>query len=170
VGSGKRKTALEAAALFLTVVFAATAERKAHAALSPEESRSLVEGRQAHMREHAVALYNLQRILKSGEPNWAEALIYAQQFLANSRDMASWFATGTGPSSGAATAAQSDIWRQPEKFRRNREALVGETEKLLAAVRARDLAAAKRQHNATLEVCDTCHAQFRAQHRVEALP
>jgi cytochrome c556 len=159
-----------AAALSLTVIFAATAERKADAALSPEESQTLVEGRQAHMREHAVALYNLEKLLKSGEPNWAEAVIYAQQFVANSKDMASWFAAGTGPTSGTGTAARSEIWRQPETFRRNREALVGDTEKLLAAVRARDLVEVKRQYNATGEVCKACHAQFRAEDRIEKLP
>jgi cytochrome c556 len=165
-----RKIALVVAALSLTAIFAATVEKTAYAALSPEESRSRVEGRQAHMREHAVALYNLEKQLKSDQPNWAEAAIYAQQFVANSRDMASWFAPGTDSNSGTATAARSEIWRQPENFRRNREALVGETEKLLAAVTARDLVEAKRRYNATAEVCKACHAQFRAEDRIEKLP
>ena len=166
----KRTTALTVVTVVVMSAFATTGDIKAAADPSPEEAQALVEGRQSHMREHAVAFYNLANYLKAGEPHSPAALNDAREFLANTQEMKSWFRPGTGPSPSLATAARPEIWQRPEEFKRYREALAREAQKLVDAVQAEDLTKAKQQYNATGEVCNACHAQFRAEQRIEKFP
>lgn len=54
-----------------------------------------------------------------------------------------------------------DIWQQPERFAKDRDAFVAATDRLLAAAKTRDKAAVEPAYKAVYETCQDCHKAFR---------
>ncbi len=88
---------------------------------------------------------------------------------ANAQGISDWakkiptsFPTGSGPESGVKTAALPDIWVSKGDFEKAAAALGVEADKLMAALKANDKAAATAAFGATGGTCGACHRTFRA--------
>jgi cytochrome c556 len=60
------------------------------------------------------------------------------------------------------TKATGDVWSQPAEFDKDKQAFLAATDKLEAAVKARDKAQVEAAYEAVHDSCKTCHKQFKA--------
>jgi cytochrome c556 len=104
--------------------------------------------------------------LKKPSPDKTGLAASAQKMNDLASQQISWFPAGSGPESGAKTAAKPEIWRDPAGFAAAVQRLQGATTKLQqVAVAGDDLDALKAQVRETGGACKNCHDKFRVPDR-----
>ena len=76
-------------------------------------------------------------------------------------DQQQWFPKGTGPEAGK-TRALPEIWSKPEDFTAAQKMFSDRAPKLLAAVKAKDVAGVQAAFKEVGGACKNCHDTFRA--------
>ncbi|HEX6734043.1 MAG TPA: cytochrome c [Azonexus sp.] len=59
------------------------------------------------------------------------------------------------------TKATAEVWQQPEKFARERDAFIAATDALLAAAQTKDRKQQEVPYQAVYETCQSCHKTFK---------
>ncbi len=59
------------------------------------------------------------------------------------------------------TKATAEVWRQPEKFARDKEAFIAATDALLVAARTKDRQRLDAPYQAVYDTCQGCHKTFK---------
>lgn len=98
---------------------------------------------------------------RKGAPDVNAIGASAQKLVALSSQLPAWFPRGSGPESGAETAAKPEIWSDPQGFSAAAKRLQAESAKLQQLASAGDPAAAKAQVMAVGGACKGCHDKFR---------
>lgn len=98
---------------------------------------------------------------RGDSPNWAALEKAAQTVVDSSVDQQQWFAKGTGPESGK-TRALPEIWSKSDDFTAAQKMLSDRAPKLLAAVKAKDVAGVQAAFKEVGGACKNCHDTFRA--------
>ena len=98
---------------------------------------------------------------KGDSPDWAALEKAAQTVVDASVNQQQWFAPGTGPESGK-TRALPEIWSKPDDFSAAQKMFSDRAPKLLAAVKAKDVAGVQGAFKDVGGACKNCHENFRS--------
>lgn len=140
----------------LTLIAAPTGALLANAA-----AKDAMKARHDHYEKLGEAFKEVRDGLRGGSPNLAALKGAAQTINDASIDQAKWFPAGTGPDAGK-TRALAEIWAKPSEFIAAQKVFSEAAPKLLAAVNASDVAAAKAQFGEVGKACKNCHDNFRS--------
>ena len=140
-------------AVFVPAVMAVTVY-----AATPQEAQK---ARHEHYEHLGDAFKAVRDNSKSDTPDWAALEKSAQTVVDASIDQQQWFAKGTGQEAGK-TRALPEIWSKPEDFTAAQKMLSDRAPKLLAAVKAKDLAGVQAAFKEVGGACKNCHDTFRA--------
>ena len=132
------------------------------AAAAPSPA-SVIAARQANYKKMGAAMKVLKDQLGSGTIDKVKAVAAAKTLASTGRQQAGLFPNGSGPSSGAKTAALPAIWTKRTVFDAEMRNLVAQSDKLVAASATGNAAAIGAQFKAVGASCASCHKQFRAQ-------
>jgi cytochrome c556 len=154
-------TLLFAAALAATLLVTGCSG-KPKVVVDPEIEEA-VRVRKQNFSEIGTIAKNINDALKSGgklqgNPTIASSV---QQLNSYANDQKFWFKEGTGPESGADTAAKPEIWTQPEEFAQKSQALVEASAQLATVYAGGDDAAFATQWKAVGQTCEACHEKFK---------
>ncbi|MBW8785592.1 MAG: cytochrome c [Novosphingobium sp.] len=138
---------------FAAVALAATPLLAAPA----DDVRTRVSG----LRELGAAFKAVNDGLRASEPQMIMIQMSAKQIKNAATQMPSWFPKGSGPESGAKTAAKAEIWSQPAKFKAAQDAFVAEANNLQKASASNDVAAIRASTAKLGGTCKGCHDTFR---------
>jgi len=126
-------------------------------ASSADDVRIRVSG----LRELGAAFKAVNDGLRTSDPQTILIQQSARQIRNAASQMPGWFPRGSGPESGAKTAAKADIWAQPAKFKAVQDAFIAQAARLQTAANGGD-AATMRAETAKLGLtCKNCHDSFR---------
>ena len=157
MGFGVGKAAMAAGALAL-----AAGTALAHDAPQPATPAGKAAGaRHQNFKQIGGAFKAAMDESKKGSPDMAVIGASAQKLVALSRQLPSWFPAGSGPGSGANTAAKAEVWRDPKGFAAAAQRLQAESLKLQQVAASGDESAAKAQVVALGGACKNCHDKFR---------
>ena len=146
--------------LFLTAgsaVFVATLIAAAHAA-TPAETQKV---RHEHYEELGEAFKSVRDLSKASAPDFAALEKAADTVHKASIDQQQWFPKGSGPEAGK-TRALPEIWSKPEDFLAAQKMFSDRAPKLLAAAKAKDVAAVTAAFREVGGACKNCHDNFRS--------
>jgi cytochrome c556 len=154
-------TSLFALALAATLL-ATGCSSKPKVVVDPEIEEA-VRVRKQNFSEIGTIAKNINDALKAGTPLQGDPTIASsvQQLGSYANDQKFWFKEGTGPESGADTAAKPEIWTQPEEFAQKSQALVDASAQLATVYAGGDAAAFAAQWKAVGETCEACHEKFK---------
>lgn len=127
-------------------------------AATPQE---LQKTRHDHYHELGDAVKAVRDGIKADAPDWAAVEKAAGVISKASVNQIQWFPKGTGPEAGK-TRALPEIWSKPDDFTAAQKMLSDRAPKLLAAVKAKDLAAVQAAFKEVGGSCKNCHDNFRA--------
>jgi cytochrome c556 len=115
--------------------------------------------------EHYEKLGDAFKAVRDGSrgdpPNWPAMEKAAQEILDASVDQHKWFAKGTGPEAGK-TRALPEIWSKTADFDAATKMFSERAPKLMAAVKAKDVANVQAAFRDVGGACKNCHDNFRA--------
>ncbi|HEX9464181.1 MAG TPA: cytochrome c [Alphaproteobacteria bacterium] len=116
--------------------------------------------RQEVMKANGAAAKTLTQLVR-GEQPWNQQAAHqaATTINTNAKQIPSLFPQGSGPETGAKTAALPAIWQNKADFDAKAKALDEESAKLMAA---NDEAAVKAQFGNVGKTCGGCHESYRA--------
>jgi cytochrome c556 len=148
-----RRSAVSLAAALFAVGFMAAPLL----ASSADDVRIRVSG----LRELGAAFKAVNDGLRTSEPQTILIQQSAREIRNAASQMPGWFPKGSGPESGAKTAAKADIWAQPAKFKAAQDAFIAEAARLQAAANGGDVAAIRAETTKLGLTCKNCHDSFR---------
>jgi cytochrome c556 len=146
--------------LFLTAgsaVLVATLIAAANAA-TPAETQKV---RHEHYEELGEAFKAIRDQSKASAPDFAALAKAADTVHKASIDQQQWFPKGSGPEAGK-TRALPEVWSKPEEFLAAQKMFSERAPKLLAAAKARDMAAVTAAFRDVGGACKNCHDNFRS--------
>jgi cytochrome c556 len=127
------------------------------------EIEEAVRVRKQNFSEIGTIAKNINDALKAGSKLQGDPTIASsvQQLGSYASDQKFWFKEGTGPESGADTAARPEIWTQPEEFAQKSQALVEASAQLATVYASGDDAAFATQWKVVGQACEACHEKFK---------
>jgi cytochrome c556 len=114
-------------------------------------------------RKLGAAYKKVNDELKAGSPQIQVLQASAVEIRNTSRQLVNWFPAGTGPGSGAKTAAKPEIWTKAGEFRAAQAAFVKQADAFYQAAASKDVNRISAQAKVLGQSCSTCHRAFRAQ-------
>ena len=120
-----------------------------------------IKSRVTGLRELGAAFKSVRDGLRGPEVQTILIQQAAKQIRQAATQQYRWFPAGSGPESGAKTAAKAEIWSQPAKFKAAQDAFATEAGafyKAAASADAETIKAASAKLGAT---CKSCHDNFR---------
>jgi cytochrome c556 len=129
----------------------------AHAATPAETQKA----RHEHYEELGEAFKSVRDLSKASTPDFAALEKAADAIHKASIDQQQWFPKGSGPEAGK-TRALPEIWSKPEEFLAAQKMFSERTPKLLAAAKAKDVAAVTAAFREVGGSCKNCHDNFRS--------
>lgn len=148
---GKLFLTAGSAALVAVLVTAANAA-------TPVETQK---ARHEHYEELGEAFKSVRDLSKASTPDFAALEKAAGAVHEASIDQQKWFPKGTGPEAGK-TRALPAIWSKPEDFLAAQKMFSERATKLLAAAKAKDVAAVTAAFRDVGGSCKNCHDNFRS--------
>ena len=135
---------------------------KSRVAADPEIAAA-VQLRQHSFSELDTLYKSLGNAIRKGEPLQDNPAVQSAvaQLVSYAADLPQWFASGTGPESGADTDAKAEIWLEHADFDRKAEALRVESGRLLQIHAQGSAAAFGEQLEAVGVACKSCHKKYR---------
>lgn len=127
-------------------------------AATPQEAQK---ARHEHYEHLGDAFKAVRDNSRGDNPDWAALETAAKTVADASVDQQQWFAKGTGTEAGK-TRALPEIWSKPEDFTAAQKMFSERAPKLLAAVKAKDLAGVQAAFKEVGGSCKNCHDTFRA--------
>jgi len=121
--------------------------------------------RQARQKDLNLAFRGVSVELKKDAPDKAVLTTSAGQVKDLAAALPSWFPKGSGPETGAPTAARAEIWTDAAGFAAAATRLQVEAAKLAEAATAGDPDGLKAQVRATEDACKACHEKYRAREK-----
>ena len=143
---------------FCSAVFVPAVMAVAVYAATPQEAQK---ARHEHYEKLGDAFKAVRDNSKGDSPDWTALEKAAQTVAEASVDQQQWFAKGTGPEAGK-TRALPEIWTRAEDFTAAQKMLSDRAPKLLAAVKAKDLAGVQAAFKEVGGSCKNCHDNFRS--------
>jgi cytochrome c556 len=101
--------------------------------------------------------------LKSGTPQINVLQAAAVEIRNKSKAQLGWYPTGTGPGSGAKTAAKPEIWARAAEFKAAQANFVKQADAYYQAAASKDVGRITAQAKVLGQACSTCHRTFRAE-------
>lgn len=147
------KLFLSAGSAALVAVLVAVAN-----AATPVETQK---ARHEHYEELGEAFKAVRDLSKASAPDFAALEKAADAVHKASIDQQKWFPKGTGPEAGK-TRALPEIWSKPEEFLAAQKMFSERAPKLLAAAKAKDVAAVTAAFRDVGGSCKNCHDNFRS--------
>ena len=146
--------------LFLTAGSAALVAALVAAAnaATPVETQK---ARHEHYEELGEAFKAVRDQSKASTPDFAALEKAADTVNKASIDQQQWFPKGSGPEAGK-TRALPDVWSKPEDFLAAQKMFSERAPKLLAAAKAKDVAAVTAAFREVGGACKNCHDNFRS--------
>ncbi len=159
---GRNPATLVLALALAAALLATGCSNKPKVVVDPEIEEA-VRVRKQNFSEIGTIAKNINDALKAGTKLQGDPTIAAsvQQLVSYSNDQKFWFKEGTGPESGADTAAKPEIWTQPEEFAQKSQALVEASAQLSTVHAGGDDAAFAAQWKVTGQTCEACHEKFK---------
>lgn len=117
--------------------------------------------RVAGYRALGAAFKQANESIRPGEGNVKSMRSASQSILRASKAQYSWYPAGSGPSSGAKTAALPRIWKNAAEFRVAQDAFGREALNFDRAVASGDEAVMRAQARKLGAKCKACHDSFR---------
>lgn len=141
------------------LVFTASlfASLQAASAATPAELQKV---RHDHYKELGDAFKSVRDASKAAEPDFAALEKAAEIVNKASINQQQWFPKGTGPEAGK-TRALPEIWSKPDEFTAAQKMFADRAPKLLAAAKAKDIAAINAAFKDVGGACKNCHDTFR---------
>jgi cytochrome c556 len=130
-------------------------------ATSMQTDPSLIENRQASLREIGTAFKAINDELKKDTPVKFILSSSAKRIASGLQEFMTMFPPGSGPESGVKTKARKEIWSNREEFEKLNAASANEAEKLSMLIRSPDLGAVREQAKVLGNSCKSCHQKFR---------
>lgn len=121
----------------------------------------LQKARHDHYKELGDAFKSVRDASKASTPDFAVLEKAAQTVNDASIDQQRWFPKGTGPEAGK-TRALPEVWSKPDDFTAAQKMFAERAPKLLAAVKAKDVAAVTAAFREVGGSCKNCHDTFRS--------
>lgn len=143
---------------FCSAVFVPAVMAVAVYAATPQEAQK---ARHEHYEELGDAFKAVRDNSRGDSPDWAALDKAAQTVVEASVDQQKWFAQGTGPEAGK-TRALPEIWSKASDFTAAQKMFSDRAPKLLAAVKAKDVAGVQAAFKEVGGACKNCHDNFRA--------
>jgi len=150
--SGKLFLSLTAAVLTASLI-------AAHAA-TPATPAEMLKARHDHYKELGDAFKTVRDGSKAASPDFAALEKAAEVVNQASVNQQQWFPKGTGPEAGK-TRALPEIWSKPDEFTAAQKMFSDRAPKLLAAAKAKDVAAVSAAFKDLGGACKNCHDTFR---------
>jgi cytochrome c556 len=147
------KLFLSAGSAALVAVLVAVAN-----AATPVETQK---ARHEHYEELGEAFKSVRDLSKASTPDFAALEKAADAVHKASIDQQKWFPKGTGPEAGK-TRALPEIWTKPDEFLAAQKMFSERSVKLLAAAKAKDVAAVTAAFRDVGGSCKNCHDNFRS--------
>jgi cytochrome c556 len=151
------KLFLSAVVSFVVSILAASFVVAASAA-TPAETQKI---RHEHYEELGEAFKSVRDLTKASTPDFAALEKAADTVHKASIDQQQWFPKGSGPEAGK-TRALPEIWTKPEDFLAAQKMFSDRAPKLLAAAKAKDVAAVTAAFREVGGACKNCHDNFRS--------
>lgn len=146
---------------FMVVGGLALATMVGAAPLAPsqaQDAKAAYEKRVANMKAMGGAMGAISKVVK-GEANYGpDTVAAAETVLATAKAVPTLFPAGSAVGD---SRAKPEIWSDRANFEKGANALAGEAEKLLAAVRTGDKAQIGPALGAAGKVCGSCHDTYR---------
>ncbi len=149
--------------LFLSAcsaVFAVSLITLAQAA-TPATPAQMQKIRHEHYEALGEAFKSVRDLSKASTPDFVALEKAADAVNKASIDQQQWFPKGSGPEAGK-TRAMPEIWSKPDDFTAAQKMFSDRSPKLLAAAKAKDLAAVTAAFREVGGACKNCHDTFRA--------
>ena len=131
----------------------------AHAA-TPATPAEMQKARHDHYEKLGDAFKTVRDASKASTPDFAAIEKAAVVVNEASVDQQKWFPKGTGPEAGK-TRALPEIWSKPDEFTAAQKMFSDRAPKLLAAAKAKDVAAVTAAFRDLGGACKNCHDTFR---------
>ncbi len=147
----------------VTATVCAGCGTRAEPVVVPPEIAAVVSLRASQFREIGTAFKALTDEMQSGDPYLPSMRRSALQIRDLSRDLSSWFPTGSGPETGLDTKARAEIWKRPEDFARATSLFQTRAEEFAHTVESGDLARISAHLKALGDSCAGCHDVFRVE-------
>ena len=146
----------------IALVFLAAAAAAVLAAPAPSVNPiQVVQARHRQFRAMGAAMKGLTDQLKSNPPSMIKIVQYAGALDALGPHVGEWFPLGTGPEDNVATHAKAGVWKNPDLFRRDAQALAASTHNLAQMAKAGSAPAIRAAAVRVGHACQTCHTAFR---------
>lgn len=130
-------------------------------AATPATPAELQKVRHEHYEELGDAFKAVRDASKASNPDFAALEKAADIVNQASINQQQWFPKGTGPEAGK-TRALPEIWSKPDEFTAAQKMFSDRAPKLLAAAKAKDIAAVTAAFRDVGGACKNCHDTFRA--------
>jgi cytochrome c556 len=127
-------------------------------ALTPKET---IETRQKSLKDLGASFKTVNDQSKAGSPDMAAIKAAAAKVEAHSKELGTWFPSGTGKDTGVKTEALNTIWEKPDQFKAAVARFQAEAPKLNAAAQSGDVAQVKAAFGGVGGACKNCHDNFR---------
>lgn len=121
----------------------------------------VIKARQQGYKAQGAAFKTIIDELKKKDPNIGAIRSSAKAIAETATTQYRWFPRGSGPESGAKTAAKAEIWTDAAGFAAAQKAFQAEAQKLGQAAASGDLKAIRPQVGATGKTCAGCHNKYR---------
>jgi cytochrome c556 len=146
----------------VVAVFAVAAAPLAVVAAHDESGATEAQkARHHHFHELGDAFKVVRDQTKAASPDFALIEKNAQIVQTATVDQGKWFAKGTGPETGK-TRALGEIWKNSKDFEAAQKMFADKAPALLAAAKAKDIAAVRTSFGDVGKSCKNCHDTFRA--------
>jgi cytochrome c556 len=147
------------AALTIMAVLLASASLRAESNQTPDSAIRLRKDGFETILKLSRGIYDE---LKSWSPDRQLIRDDAARLAGLTRQIPTWFPSGSGQESGARTNARPEIWRNADDFRRKADALITAAAKIDQAAKSDNFDAIKSNRSALVETCQDCHASYQS--------
>jgi cytochrome c556 len=130
-------------------------------AAAPATPAEMQKVRHEHYEELGEAFKAVRDASKASSPDFAALQKSAEAVHQASINQQQWFPKGSGPEAGK-TRALPEIWSKPDEFIAAQKMFSDRAPKLLAAAKAKDIAAVTAAFRDVGGSCKNCHDAFRA--------
>jgi cytochrome c556 len=130
-------------------------------AATPTTPAEMQKVRHEHYEELGEAFKSVRDLSKASTPDFAALEKAADTVNKASVNQQQWFPKGSGPEAGK-TRALPEIWTKPEDFTAAQKMFSDRAPKLLAAAKAKDVAAVTAAFRDVGGACKNCHDNFRS--------
>lgn len=122
-----------------------------------------IDARQKAMKGNGAAAKTLTGIVRGEQPWNQQAVVEAATNInTTAKEIPGFFPQGSGPESGAKTAALPAIWTNFPDFTAKAKELEAASDKMVQLAKANDEAGVKAQFPVVGKACGGCHENYRA--------